>query len=1119
MIQRCSCSGAGSCIAPSLTTRGPLLQRIWHALPPRQLPRTQQRRDTVGGGVYRHYSSGQYFFPQRPDFLPSVKKAPAKASTTEPIDAGSALDITTVSTEAQTPPSERKVRQRYLTTDRVQLPPLADVDEAFVAAHQALVHGDVEAAWRAFESTPATGVDLHPSLFDAVFWSLLGHDVGKGQLDQHRELARRGSVLFSRAKEKNIVPTKLQRHRFVYVHATLCEQLLRRGTGNTRVMEDSAEGGRGKFVEERENVIARDKTIVFELADTLEGALLSRVMGMLSIDGRLEEALEVMQRWSATRKKQGSRSVEREERWMGRSTAPIWTHDEEADEVDQYAWSAMLGAAVKRLKQQRRAMAQKSTPQAEEKVAKTTSMAMTAVQAGGVAMANMTSDSDPATVQDFLDLLDADQLTNMLPDSLRAGPAQLRQHSSPSSDLAPSEAKAVKIDLSSERREEMVHLVASALAKRNHLGAAQAMLRRKLQGKTPLVFADGQSDVFAGSIDSLCLMAQESMSHQQYPLAMKHVVSALRFFFHTDWHQAAGAHKVVSLLPRVLQELHAQSPELLPEERWTVLIRQVSTNILTIDPTLAAFAPPPKLVASTRGRKSSHQNSAITLVRLHLELKDYAFAKRFFLIADELQATSEPFLTFKQLLYLFENSLEEEQADSGFTMLLHAYIITDPHWSTFAIPNELINRFVYRLVTHGKRPEFARLLRDTLLSRSNASSYKTGRIMPTDASRFVETFARACSAGGGVLLVDELLDFVEEVHDLLAIDEQHTATVTLFSRAMQLATQSALGWGPSRRAKVLSLFDRLRWALQEQSSKARQGQKMTQRKQEALRFAFHAACKATINAPTKELLYDLEDDVVLDDAGDGEEASPMSKVVEAILSEMETKWSVGINAESYGLTILSHLLDDGRGVVTLEGDSYLDRALQLAAQAIRRASRNTGPRAASDPSDADVGSKSWARKNVLSVHTVARLILHLARAGRYEDSHYILNLYTTKTPFLKRERLIRLAGIATLAREGKLSQMKQEIEWMERSAGQTGNGVIDDRWKMMFFRWAKEGEEERKFVRQQQAEGKDEREDEGQEDEEQEEDKERARAFAALARGQAWKRKEPAETRPPAHQK
>lgn len=1163
MLGRCCCSSvASSSHASTLSVslvRGPLQRRIRQALPSQRqfsvLQPTPSRSGKVaeGGSTRRQYSNGRFFNPRRPDFLPTVKVRSVDTIRSEAIDAGSALnhEHSWIETGGAIPASEDKVRRRYLSSNKIYLPAWKDVDTSLVATHQALVHGDVEAAWRAFEAMHIgkeadAKIHLNPMLFDALFWSLFGQDLERTDSDtlaRHCEYDRRASILLSAADKGGVKLTKLQRHRSVYIHVTACERLLQRKRVHANENESKAEAKR-LLMAERQKVIARDSPTIRPFFETVESALFSRIVRELSVEDRLEQIINLIEKRSTTHSAQNL--SERQEKWVGKNSAHKWLDSDDEGEIDQHAWFRLLQAASARLLRLHR-LRKKSTEGDKASIDFET-MATKALRAGELALLNLSvGECDHSAVQFFFNLLDNKQLSALLPDSLGVTPNFHHQ-------LAPAEAKresrstlvseAVRLSLPSSKREELQHFVALSLTRRRRLDAAEAMLRRRLQGKLLPSFSDEQGDVFAVSMISYARKAENLSANGQFPRAMKHVLSALRFFFQTDWHHAtegADVYEAASLLPKVLRNLHKRAPGLLPDERWMVLLRQLSTTILTIDPTFLTFTPEAKKFSSgIRGEKGlSIQDPppAITLLRFHLAFKDYAFAKRFFLIAEEQQQSLEPFLTFEELLFLFKGSMEEEQTDFAFTMLLHTYMASDSHWSTFTIPNDVINTLAYRITTQGQRPEFARYLRESFQWRADETSYSTGKMKVTAVLRFVETFARACSASEDVLLIDELLDFVQEAHDLLSerSEQQIKVAIPLFSRAMQLATQIAPGWNAARRAKVLSLFERFRCEMQEplKNSNTEVRPVVRSKRQDGLRYIYHAACRATIDAPAMRKLYDLGKEGILFSAADTK--VPFSAKVEAILTEMRTKWQVDIDVESYDLMILSLLVDYKQGVsiaasstaasakeqdeeedekkqqkrIEEDEGNQLDRALLLATQAIRKSARGAGTKEASDSYEENVGSKSWARRNILSVHTVARLVLYLAKDARYEDAHYLVDLYISQTPLMRRKRLLRLASAATLAREGKLIEMKQVLQDLR---GRDNNLALDETWKASLYLWAKEGEEERKYHRlhlQQQQEN-DNASDEGaqgdvqaQQEGEQEAERERAKTFAAMASGQA----------------
>lgn len=901
-------------------------------------------------GICRHRPS--FFHSSRPDFLPSSPSDRDRQAVGEEEEEAEPI--------ATTPPSQSCAKDSEMHLRRhlpppgtqLELPGLDQTPEQHRDIWNAISEGVEDQSWRAFVPLlqailrgEEDVVTLDTRLFDALFWCTVSES--PSQPARHLEIFNRARILFEYAGDHRIRVTRQQVLRIVYLYLTAWEQ------------HDL----------HKVPFVYQDYALsLFKYAKDFDARLTSRFSSRLCTHNMIKEAQALIRRWSG----QGQSRLRRTEAWVGTSAQAAKTNTpllmRNVADIDALAWEHMLECAV-RITQQN----------GQPKPA--------AFEGGMFALENSNIDPRLSIVRQFIDdVVSTDKLFALLPGSVQRTLDQyMSSGQGRNSEPASVESDAGgEGDLKNDLQASLLPIVAAVLAKRRDLRVARLLLTSYEAGDLSTQYDEDKDNLFA---ECVIYSSRVALFEQDRAAAVDALQLAHRFFCGCNWHQTRlneVVHRTLirafgrfTLLPRRERTL------LLTEDKWITLLRQAVIVILSRDAKLELL-------------HGSGDGGLFHLLRQHVALRDYAFAKRIFIInrSHPSEIGYSP-MTGRDFQWLFGSSMLHEPSMTFTSQLLHLWIWSDairtelPH-----IKPTLLIRYVKKMAAHGHQETFSEL-QDFLVESTAAKVGKCRSAKPVRRLVRLIVDAHAAEANLPVLFLLKMLDFCStqvDIKDLAAI----------YCIALEAVALWRSRTTDDDRAALLNSFASFRrQAIADESTRADLSGN------DDIRRCYVAALQILLGE-TGAKSVGADYNWIKRNAG--AEAQP----AEDLLHEMQVIWQIDsrYDGDTCSLQIGHHLLNDQADAAIILYLEYLEPSLKPPAEQ----QAQTQVEQSKTSTDPIVERQDKRERRCLPAATATKLALALGCRARYGDASSILATYDRHVPIVADEerQLLEIASLTLL---------------------------------------------------------------------------------------------------------
>ena len=585
--------------------------------------------------------------------------------------------------------------------------------------------------------------------------------------------------------------------------------------------------------------------------------------------------------------------------------------------------------------------------------------------------------------------------------------------------------------LSNAVRLELVGAIAFALA--NRLDYRVALLLHDSEYEGGKVDPKKRVEVLAAAIDTSARLSQSSVTTQE---AVEHLLISHRLFIECKWYESRQ--KEVCSMSLIRAFWYAITDEaraaVLGRDRWLLLLRQFTTVLVTHDSD-------GDMIKTTGGALSIDR-----LLHLHIRLRDYAFAKRLFLI-DSIQLevrepSTTPFLLALDFKWLFQAALERE-ADLGFPSQLFIHwttLIESEEFAHFQVPSSLLRMYVRRLMNRGSKHALQLLVKHFDPDPTRKEKQKLHH--PNQALRMVRTLFH-----GNQEFIESSIQMasmvIEHVQTNRSGDVEHI--LLLYSIALDRSTRWIDVSDTLFQSRVLSLFHSYQTFFH--NSKQRAMEIVEGASEDYVRSIYRAALAVTVAM--------------------GEEQE-MQKGAEELLQEMKQWWGVTqLDSHMWDLRIEAHLPEVNPNIV--RANELFDEAL------------------------AALGDGG---ESPLAATTAFKLMVALAQGGRFDDADRVWERYREHAAPLSETSHVMMEGAQaiTASMRGRDEASLRLLEKLEER-GNLNKHVHPSTGWVSLVREARERLQDKLLA-------KEDMEREKEEGQQSDADRQRAVAFGKLASGQ-----------------
>lgn len=966
--------------------------------------------------VLRHVqkqTDNRFFWPSRPDFLPS--KHPSTESSAG-LASGKARQLLI---------QQAYRRFRPVGDAQATLPPPESITYSLAPLYTSIAKMEVDPAWTHFvahigDLSKGSVSPLASTLFDALFWLVAKENFSS--TPRHEEVFGRVEILLLYASSQaNYGLTRLQLHRAVYIWTSLWEQYEVKGLPFTQV----------QFAE---TVASR----LNNLDSRLASRVFSRMINACNTPEGVDEVAGKIKSWL----KEGRCEITRRETWTSSSRNEMVNDDayfrgEDRGVLEDRVWDELL-----------------------QRCFHIGTSAQT-THAGMLALQQAQLDPSLDCVSQYLAGLSLRQLYNMLPADVKQGATALAD-APKIPPLKSNSALDGRDDglLKEETKRELVYAVAFVLATRKHYQAALYLFEREKdknrdKGKrTDCSMKKVETyTAAANACARLVLPVDYGAKYKTEDARWKltQLRRGLSLFVHCEWYESRSRNATAKILIEAILRcsmLDKTEAAVQSTAQWLLLLRQFTTVLLSHDPNLDTLQIQEDVTAYAR------------LVKLHVDLRDYPFVKRLFLIKNRHEDQREAFLSHDDFLWLFEQSLEKEK-DARFAKQLFLFWTGHGEGESEAadidvprIPPSLLRMFFWKLKKSGKEGSAIRMLHDTLDSRYLSGNNK---IHPGHAIRMMRTFFMVGSDAIELSLsmADDLLR-----HWMVRRKQQQSTLLVLYSIALKGSIRSIDESDALLRSSILALFASFR---------------------EHFTGLHKFLIISLARARKEEILtaYSCALEVLLEE----KQARPTRSVAEEWIRELGREWGFKeLGSQLWSLRIRAHLVGS---------DADVEQARVLFAQAV---------------SLLDARNSLEGGQQVLSPSVTSMLMIALAERGHYKDALEYASIYQNHAGPLSpiSKAFIEGARIAILHMRGNTEEALQKLNYLQK-AGTGRERRRDSRLLKIIGKITARLEEQ---IKSEEVENRwKPRHEYNLPNVLNEEEQERARVYGAMASGQPWGRR------------